>query len=178
MTYAILCHPGHNRVYYGESKRFSVCEMTLAASKMSSGAGDIGFRRIAGIDYLTFEAQDDLPEADLCLIARLSFTFALFKLRNGVFEPAELPPYAFINPDISRMLKYTGKTNEVFTRLLNQYRRLFDGIQPGRSYPSFRPDCRERNNSFRGSCLRLRRLRHRNRRQGGRRGVSFPEKIP
>lgn len=116
--YAVLCHPGHNRVYYEESRNFTVNELAIAASKMSAGIDNIGIRRIAGIDYLMFETQRDMTEADLKILSQLSFTFALYKYRDNVLEPIALPSFGFIDPNISRILKYTGKTNEVFTRLL------------------------------------------------------------
>jgi hypothetical protein len=116
--YAVLCHPGHNRVYFEESKKLSVNELTIAGSKMPAGIGGIEIKRIAGIDYLIFETRDDITAADLKILSQLSFTFALFKYRNGFFEPVELPTFGFIDQNISRILKYSGKTNEVFTRLL------------------------------------------------------------
>lgn len=116
--YAILCHPGHNRVYFEEAKRLFVNELTIAAAKISAGISDIGVKRIAGIDYLMFESQCDLTEADLKILSQMSFTFALFKYRASIFEPVELPLFGFVDQNISRILKYTGKTNEVFTRLL------------------------------------------------------------
>ncbi len=116
--YAILCQPGHNRVYFEQAKYFFVNELTIAASRISASIGDIKLTRIAGIDYLMFNCKKELSDADLMILSRLSFSFALFIFRGGVFEPVELTPFYFIDPNISRMLKYTGKTNEVFTRLL------------------------------------------------------------
>jgi hypothetical protein len=116
--YALLCHPGHNKVYFEEAKKLSTSELALAAGRMQSGAGDIGFQRIAGIDYLMFDAGDKLTENDLRILSRLSFAFALFKYRDCILEPIELPDFAFIDRSVSRILKYTGKTNELFTRLL------------------------------------------------------------
>jgi hypothetical protein len=116
--YAILCHPSHNRVYFNQSGRFAVNELAIAASRISSGVRNIGVHRVAGIDYLMFEADIDLTQAELKILSQLSFMFALFKYRNDIFEPVALPPFHFIDPNINRMLKYTGKTNEVFTRLL------------------------------------------------------------
>lgn len=116
--YAVLCHPGHNRVYFEESKKLSVNELTIAGARMPAGIGGIEIKRIAGIDYLLFETRDAMTEADLKLLSQLSFTFALFKYGGGLFEPVELPAFGFIDHNISRILKYSGKTNEVFTRLL------------------------------------------------------------
>lgn len=117
-VYAILCHPGHNRVYFEQSKNFSVNELSIAASRMQAGIGDFGMKSVAGVDYLMFDSEADLTEADLTILSQLSFAFALYKYRNDMFEPVELPPFGFIDPNISRILKYAGKTNEVFTRLM------------------------------------------------------------
>ncbi|NLT12947.1 MAG: hypothetical protein GXY05_01245 [Clostridiales bacterium] len=116
--YAILCHPGHNRVYFEQSKKFSVNELTIAASRMQADIGGIGLKSVAGISYVMFESGDELAESDLKILGQLSFAFALYKYRDGIFKPVELPPFGFIDPNISRILKYAGKTNEVFTRLM------------------------------------------------------------
>lgn len=116
--YAILCHPGHNRVYFEESRKLVLNEFALAAAKMSSVIANTRLQSIAGIQYLLFEAGKDLIAADLKLLSQLSFIFALYKYEEPVFIPIELPAFGFINQNISKILKYTGKTNEIFTRLL------------------------------------------------------------
>ncbi len=116
--YAILCHPGHNRVYFEESKHFVVNELSIAASSMSSKIKDIRLQSIAGIQYLVFDSDHDLSDRDLMILSQLSFIFALFKYDNHVLQPIEIPSLGYVDQNISKILKYAGKTNEIFTRLL------------------------------------------------------------
>jgi hypothetical protein len=116
--YAILCHPGHNRVYFEESKNFVLNELSIAAGRMSVKIQNIRLQNIAGIQYLIFEADEDLTAQDLKLLSQLSFIFALFKYDTHFFIPIELSAFGYVDQNISKILKYTGKTNEIFTRLL------------------------------------------------------------
>jgi 16S rRNA G966 N2-methylase RsmD len=118
MTYAILCHPGHNRVYFEESRFFIVNELAVVSSKLSANVQNIRLEMIAGIQYLLFDTDGPMSAGDLKMLARLSFIFALYRRGDGVLIPEELPAFEFIDRSLSGILKYTGKTNEIFTRLL------------------------------------------------------------
>lgn len=117
-TYAILCSPGHSRVYFESSKALIAKELSIMSGAMSAKVTEIELRSIAGIDYLMFERAEELPPSDLAVLAQLSFIFALFRYEDGMLRPVELPDFAFIDPGISSILKYSGKTNEIFTRML------------------------------------------------------------
>lgn len=122
IKYAILCHPGHNRVYFEESKKFIELELRIVGKTLTSNIQDIQSQEIAGVSYLIFFTEDILNENDISSLSHLSFMFALFEIKdknNDVyFIPIAIDNYFYIDSGISSMLKYTGKTNEIFTRML------------------------------------------------------------
>lgn len=122
MKYAILYHPGHNRVYFETSLKLSVSEFGIVAQKLSTGFENVEQQNICGVDYLVFETEAELSETDIRIIFDLSFTYALFQIEQ-MNDTVYLKPVAklredFVNDGISSMLKYTGKTNEIFTRMM------------------------------------------------------------
>lgn len=122
MTYAILFHPGHNRIYYETSLKLSVAEFSIVAQNFSSPCENIRCQRLSGIEYLTFETRERLTSAELSMVSELSFLYALFELAElpeGIFlKPIEKSNVVFVEEGIGGILKYPGKTNETFTRML------------------------------------------------------------
>lgn len=116
--YALLLNPGHNRVYYKSSQQLSAVEFSITARTMDCTPSDIQGETIAGIYYLTFSAQTALSEQDLGKISRLSFVFALYRLEGELLRPILIPQADLTGVSVSSLLKYTGKTNELFTRMM------------------------------------------------------------
>lgn len=122
MKYFILFNPSHNRVYFETSIKLSTAEFAITAKNLSVNCSDIQHQMILGIDYLTFETDGLLSEDDVRLIFDLSFIYALFASQtiDGelYLKPVEKLKTAFVDDSIGSMLKYTGKTNEIFTRMM------------------------------------------------------------
>lgn len=120
--YAILLNPGHNRVYFEESINLSEYEFGIALSKTTLKYTDIKEEIISGINYITFLTDKKMDSRELMIISRLSFSYAIFEVSNihnqTIFIPVEMPDYRYIDSGISTILKYTGKTNELFTRMI------------------------------------------------------------
>ncbi|HWQ58094.1 MAG TPA: hypothetical protein VN540_03665 [Clostridia bacterium] len=122
MTYAVLYHPGHNRVYFEAALRLAPAEFRVAAERLGLAYADLQNREICGVNYLTFKTEETLSAPDIRLLSDLSFAYALFLLEGEGDEPL-LKPIArtnerFVDDGIGAMLKYTGKTNEIFTRMM------------------------------------------------------------
>ena len=120
--YAILNTPGHNRVYYNESKKLAKVELAIAFSSFKTECFDIREEYIADISYIVFTTHDELCEGDVDILSRLSFAFAVFK-RVRINEETYLLPitksnFRYVDENINTILKYSGKTNEVFTQML------------------------------------------------------------
>lgn len=113
--YAVLMHPGHNRVYFEESKGLAISELTLALGDRCRGASIV---ELCSVPYLTFEADGEDTEIPRTL-SKLSFTYAAYILGDdGALRPVDARREAAFSIDIGGMLKYSGKTNETFTRLM------------------------------------------------------------
>lgn len=118
LNYLILEHPGHNRVYYQASSRLNRSEFNAALGNFSLKPKEVETIDLKGLRYLSFAMEAPLSDKDLRLISQLSFAFGLFEAQNSKLSPIALKANAFIDPKISTLLKYTGKTNERFTRLM------------------------------------------------------------
>ena len=116
--YALLLNPGHNRVYYKSSQQLSVAEFSILAQTMDCSPSDIHIEQIAGVHYLIFSAAQPLDKNDLNRIARLSFVFALYHMEASLLRPIQIPQVDLTEINISSLFKYTGKTNELFTRMM------------------------------------------------------------
>jgi hypothetical protein len=75
---------------------------------------DASVETIGGVRYIDFAA--DAPDLDA--LARLSVAYALFARDGDVLRPVELPPVNRHDDDLLTIQRYTGKTNEYFTKLL------------------------------------------------------------
>jgi hypothetical protein len=77
---------------------------------------------IAGINYLAFDLKKAISEDELNIISRLSFVFALFELMGKddkkTLLPVQKSNYEYLDPKIGSLLKYPGKTNELFTKMM------------------------------------------------------------
>ncbi len=122
MFYAILYHPGHNRVYFETAQKLALYEFEIAASALSCTWSNLQNQTICNNSYLTFETETPLSQNDIKIISRLSFVYAVFAVEKicggNYFLPIEMQCDYFTDESISMILKYTGKTNEIFTRML------------------------------------------------------------
>lgn len=122
LRYLLLRNPGHNRVYYLESENLALAELTLTTRRFEQACEHIEVIDIAGISYLTFTVGRPLSEIELTWLSSLSFIFALFQqpadASEAALQPVALTPLDYVDSKISMLLKYSGKTNEIFTRLM------------------------------------------------------------
>lgn len=121
-TYLILQHPGHNRVYYNLSGPLALAELRVACNRLSVASNTVEIIDIEGIRYLSLTTQTALTKSDLEIVSRLSFVFALFELEQidnrSFLTPIFKEEYEYVDSKISSLLKYAGKTNELFTKMM------------------------------------------------------------
>lgn len=113
-TYALLAHPGHNKVYFEQSQPLHLLELQAVAGDRCA---DPAWQTLGGIPWLTFrceELDEDLRRA----LEGLSFYYGLFKLKGGALTPLEPVFRRYLDAGMATMLKYSGKTNEQFTALM------------------------------------------------------------
>ncbi|NQT64424.1 MAG: hypothetical protein HQ556_15790 [Candidatus Marinimicrobia bacterium] len=104
-----------------ESEQLALAELALTCQRLEQTCGHIESIDIAGINYLSFTVEKTLNERELEWLSRLSFIFALFLQEvdnEAQLKPVALIPPSHLDPKISMLLKYSGKTNEIFTRMM------------------------------------------------------------
>jgi SAM-dependent methyltransferase len=129
-SYALLVSPSANRVYAASAPALTVAELAVLAETVLPGRlTDARAETIAGVEYVTFEGE--LDDEALGHVANVSTAFALFE-RTGddAFRPVGLHGLACLDDDLLSILKYQGKTNELFTQLLLNVTVLASGAAP------------------------------------------------
>ncbi len=120
--YLIIKNPEHKQVYYEDANKVAMGELTIASYKFEEKLLDIKIEEISGIEYLAFQKETELAQFEIDILSKLSFVFAIFKLEK-INEKEYLLPIRnthvdFVNNKISSLLKYPGKTNRLFTKML------------------------------------------------------------
>ncbi len=115
MEYAMLLAPGQSRVYYEQAQEMFREELRLTLTPFQ--IGEVRRERLGGREYLCFSAPG-LSEQALRQAARTSGFYALFSREGALLRPLEADPDRAFPDRLPAMLKYSGKTNEQFTRLL------------------------------------------------------------
>lgn len=105
--HALLVLPSANRVYGRAGPALACAELHVL------GARDVVVETIAGLPYVMFAGLDP------SVVACSSAAYALFTVDGGgLLRPVVLPPVDRFDDDLVTIQRYTGKTNEQFTRLL------------------------------------------------------------
>ncbi len=117
--FAMLILPSANRVYADASVRLSQAELkVLGESVLGNRLSDIGTTSIGGVSYVSFSAED-IGERDACYLSNLSSCYALFELsEDDSLRPVLVQRLDRFDDDLITVQKYSGKTNEQFTKLL------------------------------------------------------------
>jgi SAM-dependent methyltransferase len=118
VEYAFLVLPAFNRVYGASAVRLSTSELGVLGERAMDGRlTEIAETTIAGLPYITFSAPA-LAGEDLALLANLSSIYALYLREGELLRPVAVRPLDRYSSDLVTILKYPGKTNEHFTKLL------------------------------------------------------------
>ena len=120
--YAILQLPSVNQVYNAASGQLVVGELqSVNAAVMGNRIKDIENTIIGGVSYLTFTCEA-MTGGDVFYIANLSFVYALFAVHGDEqtlrLRPIKLEALDRYDSDLLSILKFAGKTNQHFTRML------------------------------------------------------------
>ena len=116
-----LVLPSHNRVYTDAAPALARAELAVLSAALPDGGIDdesVAETVIGGVPYIAFEAGR-LSQRDADLLANLSSLYALFEVTAGeLLRPVPLGRLDRFDDDLLTILKYPGKTNEQFTKLL------------------------------------------------------------
>lgn len=117
MKIALLINPKHFKDYNTSAEKITFAEFSLHNKKNNNFATDLKIEDFGGLTYLTFNAEKITPEINEVL-SKLSFVLGIFECNAEFLKPINKNFEYFVNNNISSLMKYSGKTNEAFTRLM------------------------------------------------------------
>lgn len=113
MTYAFLLYPHANIRYRQSLLQLAVQELSMTLSALGREA-EVVPQKMGGAMFLTFEAAK-LTERDMRMLSQLASVYMLFEMEDGKLTTLERTHPNYIGEDLPALLKYKGKTNEMFT---------------------------------------------------------------
>jgi SAM-dependent methyltransferase len=122
--YALLVSPSANRVYARSASALTVAEVSALGETVLEGRlREVRSVVVGGVDYVVVESEaDDQDDTLVAHLSNVSTTLALFELGGDdgswTLRPVGLRRLDRFDDDLLTILKYPGKTNEVFTKLL------------------------------------------------------------
>ena len=127
MTLAAMLHPSFLRLYRDAALRVATGELTV----LFPPALDPREVAMGGVPYMCFDLENALPndmDGVLRILSQLTFAHALFAVEGDTLRPLDKNAVYYLDESLSSLLKYTGKTNERFTRLLLQLATLSNAV--------------------------------------------------
>lgn len=119
MTYGMLLWPHANSRYQEAVRPLAMGEIKLLLNSAGVEAQP-EWVRIAGAYWLRFDCRE-LTQRQQALLCRHSAMYLLCQMEDGSLRPLSGPEAPYLGSDLTGILKYKGKTNEAFTRLLINY---------------------------------------------------------
>lgn len=113
MTYAFLLYPHANIRYRQSLLQLAVQELSMTLSALGREA-EVVPQKMGGAIFLTFEAAK-LTERDMRMLSQLASVYMLFEMEDGKLTTLERTHPNYVGEDLPALLKYKGKTNEMFT---------------------------------------------------------------
>ena len=113
MTYAFLLYPHANIRYRQSLLQLAVQELSMTLSALGREA-EVVPQKMGGAMFLTFEAAK-LTERDMRMLSQLASVYMLFEMEDGKLTTLERTHPNYVWEDLPALLKYKGKTNEMFT---------------------------------------------------------------
>lgn len=117
MRYRMLLWPHANARYQAESLKLAEAELRLMLDRLAPGARILPGE---GLDAPSLDVDFDAPPPKETLEALRghSLLYALFEVKDGLWAPVAGRRAARLGADLPAILKYKGKTNELFLQLL------------------------------------------------------------
>lgn len=118
-TYLLLAHPAHNRFQMDAALRMARTELACIAASCATTDLTVEDGPAALPDSLELMTEQPLSEELMRAIGASSVYHALFAVEQGeLLRPLRIPDFHVFPESMVRILKYQGKTNERFTRLM------------------------------------------------------------
>lgn len=133
---ALLVAPNANRVYGQTAPALAAAELEVVGGDQVRAVEQV---ELGGVPYLTFEV--DAIDVAASFVGSLSSTFACFEVEGERLRPIKAPRSERYDDDLVTIPRYTGKTNEAFTKLLVNVTRAAATVAGGHQVRLLDPVC-------------------------------------
>ena len=113
MKYTFLLYPHQNIRYRQSLEVIAKAELSMTLAALGR-ASEVRLVRMGGAAFLSFEAEH-LTQRDIRMLSQLSSVYVMFTEQDAQMTPVESMHPQYIGEDLPALLKYKGKTNEMFT---------------------------------------------------------------
>lgn len=113
MKYAFLLYPHQNVRYRQSMKLLAEQELQMTLTALGHEC-EVKTCEMGGAAFLTFEC-DALTQRDVRMLSQLASVYVMFTMPDGQLVPMESLHPQYVGEDLPSLLKYKGKTNEMFT---------------------------------------------------------------
>ena len=118
MQYALLLWPHANARYQAQTRKLALSELELMLMRVAPEAA-ARVDEASDMPGLIIESPGPLEDAAISVIQNHSLLYGLFERReDGALLPVTGRAEAHLGADLPAILKYKGKTNEMFLQLL------------------------------------------------------------
>ena len=117
MHYKMLLWPHANARYQTEALRLATAELELMLARLAPGA-EMAVDERLGMPCIDIRVDEPLGHAVLSALRRHSLLYGLFEDQGGPLLPLVGRAEAAVGWDLPAILKYKGKTNELFLQML------------------------------------------------------------
>ncbi len=113
MDYAFLLYPHPNVRYRQSLATLAEQELSMTLAALGRGA-QVKTEERGGATFLAFSC-DRLTARDWRMLSQLASVYVMFRREGDALYPIEPSHPAYVGEDMPALLKYKGKTNEMFT---------------------------------------------------------------
>jgi len=117
MHYRMLLWPHANARYQSETLKLATAELELMLARLAPGAEITADERL-GMPCLDIRMDEPPDAAAIEALRRHSLLYGMFEVQNGLLRPLAGRGEVAVGRDLPAILKYKGKTNELFLQLL------------------------------------------------------------
>jgi len=128
MKYAFLLYPHQNVRYRQSLLTIAAAELSMTLSALGRDA-EVRPVYMGGAAFLTFEC-DHLTQRDVRMLSQLASVYVMFTMEDARMVPMESAHPNYIGEDLPALLKYKGKTNEMFTDAMITMALAGSGFMP------------------------------------------------
>lgn len=118
MKYTMILWPHSNARYRSETLKLAKSELNVMFARVAPES-EVSGAECLDLPAISIQTAEPLSENALRAIQRASLLYGLFETRpDGAMIPVIGRERAYLGEDLPGVLKYKGKTNELFTQLL------------------------------------------------------------